>query len=124
LARLDQFFLVHDEVSGKPFSGYAYSLKTDTGIYEGHLSENGHTIKVYADDTASAHYLSVHVARIIFLRIALLLCDMRLRGIRRIHCGEKEGLQPEWGILCGALHKPLQGGTSFRNRAIGNGRAF
>lgn len=47
LTGFDEFFVVHDSATGKPFSGYAYGLKSHAGTHEGELSENGATVKAY-----------------------------------------------------------------------------
>ena len=50
LTRFDEFFVVHDRATGKPFARYAYGIRTAAGVHEDHLYVNGATAKGYAEE--------------------------------------------------------------------------
>ena len=54
LTRFDQFFVIYDRATGRPFNGYAYAIRSDAGTYECELYEDAATAKAYSEDEKSA----------------------------------------------------------------------
>jgi len=52
LKKFDEFFVVTDRTTGRPFSGFAYGIRTQAGMYEGLLYKDGCTAKAYAEAPA------------------------------------------------------------------------
>lgn len=62
--RFDQFFVIHDIVSGSPFSGYAYAIRSRAGVHASELYEDAATVKAYAQEEQDIELLYLVQTRV------------------------------------------------------------